>query len=239
MRLLLRGADLPELGVVASRAVGARLAIALTRGRHAKSYHYTDPNEDVVGVYEDDDATALVVADGHNGTFASHQAVPAMLTAIGSGDDLRRRVEAVKVLHGLNSRLAEQPRRRHPSRTTLSAAVLVDGGAALVHLSVGDSPVVLVRDGRAVALTRDRPHFLGEDLSVPMVAGTLEHGVTDIREGDVVLIVSDGYTNFAPLDDLPGLVEGSVDAETTARAVIDRAGQGGAGDNVAVAVLRR
>src|SRR5688572_5534443 len=46
MQALLWGKDYVDLGEVAVSAVDARTAVAITRGRHKKSYQYTHPNED-------------------------------------------------------------------------------------------------------------------------------------------------------------------------------------------------
>ena len=60
------------------RKVSPTTAIAISRGRHAKNYRHTDPNEDVVACYSDGDRVVLVVADGHNGRESSSEAVAAV-----------------------------------------------------------------------------------------------------------------------------------------------------------------
>lgn len=242
MDAILRGVDLPELGVVDSRTAAPDLAIALTRGLVAKSYQYTDPNEDVVAVRRRGDRTAMVVADGHSGHQASHAAVDSLLAALTPLVPVWTRNEAVRALHAVNERIREVRRGLPPpnrrSRTTLALAVVAhdeDGQRFLTHCSVGDSAVLVVRGPDVHQVTRDRPHFLGDDLSAPMLAGALDYGQTDLEDDDVVVVVSDGYTHFAPIADVADAVE--VDPAATARRVVDIAGEGGAGDNVAVAVL--
>jgi hypothetical protein len=54
------------------------MAAALTRGRHPKAYPYVDPNEDALLLASDGDFHLMAVADGHNGTAASHAAIRAI-----------------------------------------------------------------------------------------------------------------------------------------------------------------
>ena len=232
MTLLLRGADHPDLGSVVAQAVDADLAIALTRGRHAKAYRHVDPNEDAVSVRDGAGGVTMVVADGHGGVDASHLAVEAEWDP----EAIRDRRAAVRDVHAIDQQILGSARGRRRPRTTLAVAVVAEGG--LTYLAVGDSPVLLVRDGVVRALTRDGPHFLGDGLGVSGVATALEHGWLPVDEGDVVVLVTDGYTNFAPLADLARIVEVEGDAAAIAVGIIRRAGEGGAGDNVAAAVLR-
>lgn len=244
MDAVLRGVDLPDLGVVDVRTAAPDLAIALTRGLVAKAYRYTDPNEDVVAVRRREDRTALVVADGHSGHQGSHAAVEALLAVLDPIVPVWARNEAVRAFHDINEQI-RAVRRQLPgdhsrSRTTLSLAVIAhdeDGQRFLTHCSVGDSAVLVVRGGDVHPLTRDRQHFLGDAVSPPMLAGALDYGQTDLDADDVVVVVSDGYTHFAPTAAIAGAI--AHDPAATARAIVDLAGAGGAGDNVAVAVLTR
>lgn len=242
MDAVLRGVDLPDLGVVDVRTAAPDLAIALTRGLVAKSYHYVDPNEDVVAVRRRGERTALVVADGHNGHQGSHVAVEALLAVMDQQVPIWSRTEAVHAFHDLNEQI-RATRRALPAphgrtRTTLSLAVVASdahGQRFMTHCSVGDSAVLVVRGRDVHLLTRDRQHFMGDALSAPLLAGSLDYGQTDLEPDDVVVVVSDGYTHFAPIAAIADVVQS--DPAVTARAIVDLAGAGGAGDNVAVAVL--
>ncbi|CAN5466196.1 hypothetical protein BH23ACT9_BH23ACT9_34070 [soil metagenome] len=239
---ILRGADLPDLGVVDVRTPAPDVAIALTRGQAAKRYEHVDPNEDVVAVDRRDGRTALIVADGHNGHQASHAAVDALLSQMQPEIPLWSRVEAVRSFHAVNEHIREVRRPLPPShrgtRTTLTAAVVAideHGQRYVTHCSVGDSAVVVVRDGSVHQLTRDRHRFLGDALTAPLLAGVIDYEQTDLDPDDVVVLFTDGYSNFAPLDAISGARD--PDPEVMARRIVAIAGEGGAGDNVAVAVL--
>ena len=93
----------------------------------------------------------------------------------------------------------------------------------------------VVRERSVFRISKDRHHFLGDRLTGPQVAGSMDYGQTDLGPDDVVIVLSDGYTNFAHARDLGRLLEPT--PEETARRIIDHAGECGAGDNVAVAVL--
>ncbi|WP_370325252.1 PP2C family serine/threonine-protein phosphatase [Euzebya sp.] len=247
MHAILRGVDHTELGRTGVTSPAPGLGLALTRGRHLKRYSYTDPNEDVVATCRADGRTALVVADGHSGHTASHAAVASLLDAMADGVPVWDRRAAVLAYHAVNTaieraRAAEGPP-CHRSRTTLTTAVVAeaagggDGSArTLTVASVGDSAAFVIR-GRVVhRIGRDRHHFLGEHLSAPQVAGALDYDHVALESGDVVVVVSDGFTNFAD----PAVLADAVDADPvqTAGRIVEAAGDGGAGDNVAVAVLQ-
>ncbi len=251
MHAILRGCDHTELDQTVATTVADDLAIALSRGRHVKSYAYTDPNEDAVAVSRHGRATTLVVADGHSGHRASHVAVDAVLAMTAQAEPRWDRRGAVLAFHDVNEQI-RAARRTLPaphrlSRTTLVVAVVdVDeaGQRFVTHASVGDSAVFVLRDAVAYQLTRERHHFLGDRWSAPQVAGAMHFEQTDLDPDDVVVAVSDGFTNFAHPDSLTSLVtraagpaSTTLDPEVVARGVVDLAGDGGAGDNVAVAVL--
>jgi serine/threonine protein phosphatase PrpC len=247
---LLLGVEHPELGDVASAALAHDLGIALSRGRHPKAYRHTDPNEDVVAVLRHGRSTALVVADGHSGAEGSHTAVAALLELLvgqaGAELPMWSRRDAVLAFHAVGERIGAVraglgPRSRG-ARTTLLLAVAADtpgGGRSVVHASVGDSAVLAVSTRGVRPLSRDRHHFLGERLSPPQVAGAMDHAVSDLAADEALVAVSDGFTNFAHPSALVDVLAGApaADAEALARRVVEEAGEAGAGDNVAVAVL--
>ncbi|HUG84704.1 MAG TPA: protein phosphatase 2C domain-containing protein [Euzebya sp.] len=244
MDVILRGVDHPDLGTVAALAPAPDLAIALTRGRFAKRYPYTDPNEDVVAASRHDGRTALIVADGHSGHEGSHAAVEHLLHRMDHTVPVWSRVEAVQAFHAVNEHirqvrgpLAADHRR---TRTTLALAVVAQDAAGqrfLTHCAVGDSAVVVVRGEEVHQLTRDRQHFMGDRLTPPLLAGALDYGQVDLAPADVVVVVSDGFTNFAPVHAIARAVTATDVVKAVACHIIDIAGDGGAGDNVAVAVL--
>ncbi|MEE8602233.1 PP2C family protein-serine/threonine phosphatase [Euzebya tangerina] len=239
---LLRGCDHTDLDRIAATAVSPGLAIALSRGREPKRYHYTDPNEDIVGATAGEESVVLVAADGHNGWSASHQAAPMLLERMTAWRTAPSRREMVLVFHEINAALHDARAGADPaqgrSRTTLSLALVRrddHGQRYLTHATVGDSPVLVIRDRRTYRVSKDRHRFLGNSLSAPQVAGSMDYGQTDLGPHDVVVVVTDGYTNFARAGDIARLLQPT--AEQSARRIIDHAGEQGAGDNVAVAVL--
>jgi serine/threonine protein phosphatase PrpC len=242
MDAILRGADHPDLDVIETRSVAPDLAIALTRGRLPKRYAHTDLNEDVVAVRRDDDRTALVVADGHRGHEASHVAVDAVLRLVGRPVHPWSRHDAVRALHAVNEQIhlarAALSGEHRGTRTTLVVGVVAvddDGQRYLTHSSVGDSAVLVLRGQVVHRISRDRHHFLGDAMSAPLVAGAMDYGQTDLEDDDVVIVVSDGYTNFAPVEAIASAWDPAPDIMV--RRIVEIAGDGGAGDNVAAAVL--
>jgi len=76
---LLLGREHVDLARIATAAVGANAAVALSKGRFEKVYHHIDPNEDCAAAVAGRRATLLAVADGHHGDIASEVAVSAVL----------------------------------------------------------------------------------------------------------------------------------------------------------------
>lgn len=229
-----------EYGAVAVVEVAPGVSLALTRGLHPKPYAWTDPNEDVVAAVVGPRATLLVVADAHNGALSAQVAVDAVLRELGDDPppDLADR-QLVELFDRVNRsvRLATRngPSATGQSRTTLALA-LVSGGVVR-WASMGDS-AVYTADGE---LTYGENHFVGWPMSQPYVDRALQRGRATIEPGRWVALVSDGFSNFAGPD--PGAVAvravagagAQASASEAAQALIARAFDGGAGDNVAVA----
>lgn len=239
MQAVLWGKDHVALDEVAVRGVGPRAAVAITRGRHRKAYRYTDPNEDAVVAVVGERATLLVAADGHNGWPATEAAVTAVVDAFAadpppadvSDDDL------VDLFHRAGRAILEVT--RHPesqspeSRTTLVVALLAE--RRLQWASFGDSAVYSATPAAAVALARPQHRFVGYPMSRETVDLLLDRGTHELTEGAWVVLATDGFVDFAhPFP--TQLLAGGADAENVARGLILAACDGGAGDNVAVAV---
>lgn len=243
MDAILQGRDFPDMGVVEVVGVADDLALGITRGLHPKPYDYVDPNEDVVAVVREGPVTALVVADGHNGHEGSHSLVDALLDRLPQPlpTTLDRR-EAATIIHDAAEhmravrRMLPQPNRM--TRSTLTVALVADNGGArtLTTASIGDSVVIVVDGGVATQVTRDRHRFLGDRYSLPEVAGVLHHTVGPLDPQASVVVASDGLTNFAPVDAVGARID-PAQPTTAVRSIIDLAGDGGAGDNVGVALL--
>lgn len=234
---LLRGRDHTAVEALAVDQGGPRTAIALGRGRHPKPYPATDPNEDVVAVVERDDFLLGVVADGHHGTEASEIAVDTVLEW--AADD-RRGVddrELMRLLAVVNEAVVAA---RVASRTTLSLVAVV--GRIAHWTTFGDSPVLVIGPQRVEQLSRDRPFFLGDRWSVPEIAARSSGGHSELTDNERLVLVSDGFSNFCrprghPAPAAADAIAGARGLSDAAEAIIRHAFDGGAGDNVAAAVL--
>jgi serine/threonine protein phosphatase PrpC len=238
---VLWGPDHTILDKTAAVTVGGRVALALSRGRHRKRYAYTDPNEDVVAAVTDRNRLMLVVADGHHGKESSVVAVQALVDLARAG--LPARVDsdrAVDLFVRLNDRVVQalgDPACPNPgSRTTLAVALLA--GPQLSWASIGDS-AVFARHADLLLRLDDprRDRFLGDRLSRRRMAAALTTGTVKLGAGDHVFVATDGYTDYAA-DPLGWRGADGASLDEIARDAIQRASDGGAGDNIAVGVVR-
>lgn len=236
----LAGPDHVEYGAVEVIDVAPGVALALTRGLHPKPYAWTDPNEDVVAAVVGPRATLLAVADAHNGALSAEVAVAEVLRRLGedppadlADDDL------VGLFAGVNRAVREATRSgshaTEASRTTLALALVAD--SSVRWAAMGDS-AVYAPEGE---LTLGDHRFVGWPMSLQHVDRALQRGRTRLGADGWVALVSDGFANFASPD--PGsaairAVAGSSGAVGAAEALVARAFDGGAGDNVAVAIVR-
>jgi serine/threonine protein phosphatase PrpC len=231
----LYGADHEELDRVGEAVVDERTGIALSRGRFPKGYGHVDPNEDAVLALVAPAGTLLVVADGHNGVEASHAAVSAIAeaaeAALADGDPIVGVETCVAAaIEGVGVTLAAAPEDRRRSRTALSVALVADG--RLYTATAGDTTVAIVRGRKAKIVSGTGP-FLGPRSSLPEVTRT------KLKAGDIVVAVTDGVSDYLGSRWTTALAEvttGADSAPTSARAIVDLAMTGGAGDNVAAAV---
>lgn len=231
---LLAGPAWGELGAIGIAAHGSRLAIALSRGLHPKGYPHVDPNEDAVVGAAGDGGWMVAVLDGHGGYDAAGAAAQAVVAAAPGlvGEDAVGRRDIEDVLRAARSAVAVagQEGERAGSRTALTLAVA--RGGLLLHATWGDTSLAVLRGRRPSVLTRDAA-FLGPGTPLPRV-----HSAR-LRPGDRVVAVSDGLTTFAG-PRWATLVAGrtaDLGAGEAAVDLITAAGEHGAGDNVAAAVL--
>lgn len=244
VRAVLWGRDHQEYRDVAIEAAGDRAAVALTRGFYPKPYRWTDRNEDVAAVVVGERATLLVVADGHNGVPAPEIAVEAVLDRFG-GDPPAPGVddeELVDLVHEASTeilaRTTSGPARHRQSRTTLLFAFA--GGGEVQWAGLGDSALVVASAGGGRELSRAAHRFVGYPMPRAAVKGLLDRGQARLHPDEWVVLVTDGFTNFvhpAPHDVVARAVASASDPTAAARRLIERAGEGGAGDNVGVALL--
>ena len=239
MQAVLWGKDHVALDEVAAQSLGSRAAVAITRGRHRKAYRYTDPNEDAAVAVVGPRATLLVVADGHNGWTATEAAVATVVDAFGADPppaDVDDEV-LVDLFHRAGGAILDvtgHPESLNPeSRTTLVVALLA--GRRLQWASFGDSAVYRATPAAAVRLAPSQHRFVGYPMSREKVDFLLERGTDELTEGSWVIVATDGFVDFAhPFP--TQLLTDDADAEAVARGLVLAACDGGAGDNVAVAV---
>ncbi len=241
------GTDHEELDEVASLSIGARAALAITRGRFKKSYRYEDPNEDMVAVVVGARATLLVCADGHNGSTAPTVAVHEVLAAFGADppaalDDgewlaLFGRVnDAVIATKGMAS--------QHPASNTVLILALASAGA-LNWAAIGDGAIVVGRPGsqRARQVNREAMRFIGYPMSRRALKNTVQRGSTALEPDEWIVLITDGLSEFIsplrPADVIPRVLATLPEptALAGALALVETACAAGAGDNVATAVM--
>lgn len=231
-------------GELAVAAPAPGVALALTRGAFPKPYQWIDPNEDAVAAVVGKRATALAVADAHNGAAASEIALGALLDRWGDDpppelDDgalveLFHRV-SLAVLAGTRE-LPDEARRE--SRTTLTVALVA--GRRLCWAAMGDSPLLVVEGAYGMELTEGEHAFLGWPMARQRMGRLLQRGRGTLGPGAWVVVASDGLSNFcqAPPEKVAAeVLAHAPDARAAAAGLVQRACDGGAGDNVAVAVL--
>ncbi|MPZ74058.1 MAG: hypothetical protein GEU74_12655 [Nitriliruptorales bacterium] len=239
MQAVLWGKDHLELGEIVTRGVGSRAALAITRGQHRKAYSYTDPNEDAAVAVVGERATLLAVADGHNGWPATEAVISTVVGTLGVDpppanvpDDIlvdlfHRASQAVLDVTGRPGSAAPD------SRTTLVVALVAD--RRLQWASFGDSALYTVTRAAAVPLARPRHMFVGYPMPRRAVEWGLDRGTTELTHGEWVVAATDGFVDFAHPFPTP-LFTDDADAKEIAEGLVSAACQGGAGDNVAVAV---
>jgi protein phosphatase len=202
----------------------------------------------------------LVVADGMGGAKAGEVAAQMAVDAVGRlvgpvhEGDVRGAVErANKAIR----RLATDDPDKSGMGTTLTAAMLDDGRLDVVH--VGDSRAYLWRDGELRQVTEDhsvvaelvrRGSITREEAethphrNVITRALGAEDGVDadvvhiDLRDGDVVLLCSDGLSSYVPEAAIAEVLAQSDTLEAAAKGLVSLANGAGGVDNVTVVLAR-
>lgn len=238
------GGDHPTLDELAVDALGERAGVALTRGRFPKPYPHLDPNEDAVLAAAGERGWLLAVADGHSGFDAARAALeavaaqaPALLDGDGDRDGDGDPTAALQdiceaAIAAVTRTVASAEQSRQASRTALTVAL-----ATSRHLHVatfGDTVCVRLRGRRAKTVGAPTA-FLGPDSDVAGVQRLR------LRPGDAVAVASDGLSDYLGRgwpQRIAALTADAADPAAAARLLVEEAMAGGAGDNVAVAVLR-
>jgi len=221
-------------------------------------------NEDSCGlVHEGERCAVAVVADGVSssagGEVASALAVETLLRAFQERRPDESAVRLYRAVQDANIEIYDRsvvvPELRGMA-TTLTAAVVDEGHLTAVH--VGDSRLYLWRDGALTQLTKDhtaaaekvRLGLLGKERArshpdrcvlTRSVGRELivsrDRLSQPLRQGDALLLCSDGLYNVLEDDELATLVEGKSAAEACA-ALVSGANARGTPDNVTACVMR-
>ncbi len=213
----------------------------------------------------------LVVADGMGGAaageLASQMATDAIYTQMvkiwGADPDVSsqrfayRLKEAVEIANShIHAYAKAHPEVRGMGTTATAVGVL--GDRAFIT-QVGDSRAYLVRQGKAVQLTKDQSlmqrlveagelteeeaahserrniilQALGPDAKVKV---DLTH--QELRKGDVLVLCSDGLSGQVSKDEIAELVGDGTDLQTTCDRLVALANERGGPDNITVVVAR-
>ncbi len=165
--------------------------------------------------------------------------------------------EAVGRANAAIRRMARDDPDKSGMGTTFTAAMLEDGRLDVVH--VGDSRAYLWRDGKLRQLTEDhsvvaelvkRGSISPEDAEhhphrnvITRALGAEAEVVVDsfseyLRDGDVVLLCSDGLSSYVAEEDIAEVLGDAVTLADAAKALVERANRAGGTDNVTVVLAR-
>lgn len=207
-------------------------------------------------------APVFVVADGMGGAQAGEVASRIATDAFEEGNPTDMPPEAYleSVTREANRQINDLARRdteRSGMGTTLTAAMVVDDELSLAH--VGDSRAYLFRDGELRQLTTD--HSLVEELrrqgrltreeaavhpqrSIitralgPEPEVRVDTATFPARDGDVVLLCSDGLTAMVDDERISALIVSANGLGDAARALVREANARGGRDNITVVIFR-
>jgi len=172
-------------------------------------------------------------------------------------DDLGRRL--VRAVEAAGLRIfqeAKLDRTRRGMGTTVTAAALVDD--ILFLAQVGDSRGYILRQGTLTQVTRDQSlvnQLIEAGQLTEEEAETFEHNniilqalgtsdtvqvdltYVDLRQGDILLLCSDGLSGMVRFDEIREILRTSSDPLETCKALTERANQAGGHDNITVIVV--
>ncbi len=207
--------------------------------------------------YIDKSLKWAVVADGmggHNGgetasSVAVEEIKKSMLQGVGLKESI---VNANTVVYNMS---LEYPNLLGMG-TTIVLCEILGGMANIAH--VGDSRAYIYRDGRLVQLTKD--HSIVQQLIdsgtiteeqalyhpqrnlITRAVGTekninVDYLTTDFKDGDYILICSDGLSSYVEEHEIKSIMDNSVTGEMTEK-LINAANNSGGKDNVTVVIIK-
>lgn len=201
----------------------------------------------------------IAVADGMGGAQAGEVASRMTVERLEGverphADSVR---EAVQHANADIRDMAETDSSKAGMGTTVTAALIDDGYLDVVH--VGDSRAYLWRAGELHQLSEDHSvvwelvkrgsitpeeaeHHPHRNVITRAVGAERQVRVDvrshDVREGDVVLLCSDGLSAYVPEDEIEGVLAGTDDLQAIAAELVERANGKGGHDNVTVVLAR-
>lgn len=217
-------------------------------------------NEDAV--LDEPERGLWAVADGMGGhaigDYASRTVVEA-LHGLPTPLDLEHYIAAARQrLQDANRQIQAEAARRNIFRIGSTVALLLASEAFCACLWAGDSRIYLFRDGHLRQLTRDHSQaellraqgLVRDEEEIPRVARNtitravgaaatleLDEEIVPVRDGDVLLLCSDGLSNLLDAEDITALLaRGS--CRKVVEALVDLALARGGRDNVSAVVVR-
>ena len=202
----------------------------------------------------------IAVADGMGGAKAGEVAAQLAVEEVAR---LEEPVEVgdVRAAVGRANAAIRRMAREDPDKsgmgTTFTAAMLEDGRLDVVH--VGDSRAYLWRDGKLRQLTEDhsvvaelvrRGSISPEDAEhhphrnvITRALGAEPEVTVDtfseyLRDGDVVMLCSDGLSSYVSEGDIAAVLADAVTLADAAKGLVERANGAGGTDNVTVVLAR-
>jgi protein phosphatase len=204
----------------------------------------------------------FAVADGMGGAQAGEVASHAAVEAVAAGlpDDGTPEDRLAAVVRRANEvifRMSREDDSRAGMGTTLTAVHVGERDIAIAH--VGDSRAYRLRDGELSRLTED--HSLVEEMRrrgqltaeeadehpqrsiITRALGPEPDVLVDTtswaaRDGDVVLLCSDGLTSMVPESRIAEILREAAGLEQAGRALVAAANRAGGRDNITVVLLR-
>jgi protein phosphatase len=202
----------------------------------------------------------IAVADGMGGAKAGEVAAQLAVEEVARLEEPVAVGDVRAAVGRANSairRMARDDPEKSGMGTTFTAAMLEDGRLDVVH--VGDSRAYLWRDGRLRQLTEDhsvvaelvrRGSISPEDAEthphrnvITRALGAEPEVAVDtfseyLRDGDVVLLCSDGLSSYVSEEDIAAALTDAVTLADAAKALVERANGAGGTDNVTVVLAR-
>lgn len=201
----------------------------------------------------------LAVADGMGGAKAGEVAAQVAVDSLSglttvSSETVRRAIERA---NRAIRRMASEDPDKTGMGTTMTAALLREGQLDVIH--VGDSRAYLWRDGRLSQVTEDhsvvgelvrRGSITAEEAEVHPHRNVITRALgaeaevqadtvsTELQDGDVVLLCSDGLSSYVPEADIAAVLAESETLADAARGLVARANGAGGVDNVTVVLAR-